>query len=285
MTIFRAQPSPFVLLWLFAAAITALLMLLQTFDGYFVSRQQVQADARQLEEILVTVPHDNDLFNDTFQLDPAANVFSEITLLGLARSSTAYIARQRGAVSAVVLPAETLEGYNGSIKLLVGVTPEGEVTGVRIVAHNETPRLGDKIELAFSDWVLNFNKRSLDNTGPQLWRVKKDGGEFDQFAGATITPRAVVEAVRNALNFFTINQAALLNVVGTGTPQIESETRLIASPGLAGLLAAMMQPLPLLFLGLLLALRNLLLTRQRPPHTPPPATPAGSKRVRVTGKA
>src|SRR5690606_33294119 len=95
-----------------------------------------------------------------------------------------------------VLEAVAPDGYGGNIALLVGVTVDGTITGVRVVLpHNETPGLGDKIETRKSGWILGFNGRSLDNTDAQGWAVKKDGGEFDAFTGATITPRAVVGAV------------------------------------------------------------------------------------------
>ncbi len=89
------------------------------------------------------------------------------------------------------------DGYSGPIHFLVGVTLSGEIIGVRIISHSETPGLGDKIEMAKSSWVLSFAKRSLENT--PLWAVKKDGGDFDQFSGATITPRSVVKGVHKAL--------------------------------------------------------------------------------------
>ncbi|MDC0610960.1 RnfABCDGE type electron transport complex subunit G [Vibrio sp.] len=89
------------------------------------------------------------------------------------------------------------EGYSGPIKYLIGVSLNGEISGVRIISHTETPGLGDKIELAKSPWVLEFNHRSLDNT--PTWGVKKDGGDFDQFSGATITPRSVVRGIHKAM--------------------------------------------------------------------------------------
>ncbi|MGY0614784.1 RnfABCDGE type electron transport complex subunit G [Vibrio sp. FJH11] len=89
------------------------------------------------------------------------------------------------------------EGYSGTIRFLIGVTLNGEIIGVRIISHSETPGLGDKIEAQKSNWIHSFAKRALENTG--LWAVKKDGGDFDQFSGATITPRAVVKGVHQAL--------------------------------------------------------------------------------------
>ncbi|MDW6003954.1 RnfABCDGE type electron transport complex subunit G [Vibrio mangrovi] len=101
-----------------------------------------------------------------------------------------------GSVIAWVIRGEQ-EGYSGPIRYLVGVDTRGEILGVRIISHSETPGLGDKIERMKSSWILGFNHRSLTNT--PLWAVKKDGGDFDQFTGATITPRSVVKGVHKAL--------------------------------------------------------------------------------------
>ncbi|MCG8018673.1 MAG: electron transport complex subunit RsxG [Candidatus Thiodiazotropha sp. 'RUGA'] len=94
------------------------------------------------------------------------------------------------------------KGYAGDIRLIMGINAKGEVLGVRVLSHAETPGLGDKIEVAKDDWILGFNDHSLENTSNQQWRVKKDGGKFDQFSGATITPRAIVTAVHDGLVFF-----------------------------------------------------------------------------------
>ncbi|MEJ2402707.1 MAG: electron transport complex subunit RsxG [Candidatus Thiodiazotropha sp.] len=103
------------------------------------------------------------------------------------------------------------QGYAGDIRLIMGVNAQGEILGVRVLAHAETPGLGDKIELAKNDWILSFNDRSLDNTTEKQWHVKKDGGEFDQFSGATITPRGVVAAVHQGLAFFKQHRDELLS--------------------------------------------------------------------------
>lgn len=103
-------------------------------------------------------------------------------------------------------------GYAGPIKLILGVDAEGRILGVRTLAHKETPGLGDKIEVKKGDWILRFNGLSLGSPPREKWRVKKDGGQFDQFAGATITPRGVVTAIRNGLEFFAAHKAELLEV-------------------------------------------------------------------------
>ncbi len=101
-------------------------------------------------------------------------------------------------------------GYAGEIRLIMGIDPNGRILGVRVISHAETPGLGDKIETAKDDWIFGFNGLSLGNPPAQRWKVKKDGGEFDAFSGATITPRAVVGAIYDGLDFFRANRGHLL---------------------------------------------------------------------------
>jgi len=103
-------------------------------------------------------------------------------------------------------------GYAGEIKLMLGVDAAGKVLGVRVLAHKETPGLGDKIEVKKTDWILRFTDLALGNPPLEKWKVKKDGGQFDQFAGATITPRGVVKAIREGLEFYAANQAKMTEV-------------------------------------------------------------------------
>ena len=115
----------------------------------------------------------------------------------------------------MILPTRTTQGYSGDIDLLVGINRDGSLAGVRIVAHRETPGLGDGIELSKSNWVLGFDGRTRQGADDPRWAVRKDGGDFDQFTGATITPRAVVAATGDALDFFEANRDALLTPVET----------------------------------------------------------------------
>jgi H+/Na+-translocating ferredoxin:NAD+ oxidoreductase subunit G len=101
-------------------------------------------------------------------------------------------------------------GYAGEIELILGLDSDGRILGVRVLSHAETPGLGDKIEERKSDWILGFNGRPLENTTSAQWRVKKDGGEFDQFTGATITPRGVVKAIHQGLDFYRQHRGELL---------------------------------------------------------------------------
>lgn len=165
-----------------------------------IQHAEQQAQLRALSEILPASRHDNALLNAQIQLNDA--------LLGEG-PQPAWLAFLAGKPSAVILQATAPDGYSGSIRLLVGVYADGQLAGVRVLNHRETPGLGDRIELTKSPWVLAFNGRSLSNPGESGWAVKKDQGVFDQFAGATITPRAVVAAVHRALQYFDAHQEAL----------------------------------------------------------------------------
>lgn len=109
-----------------------------------------------------------------------------------------YIARMDDTPVAAILEATAPDGYSGAIRLLVGADFNGTVLGTRVTEHHETPGLGDKIELRLSDWITHFAGKSIGGENDAHWAVKKDGGDFDQFTGATITPRAVVNAVKRA---------------------------------------------------------------------------------------
>ena len=121
-----------------------------------------------------------------------------------------YQARKQGCTTAVAFRLTAPDGYSGNIDMIIGIGRNGDILGVRVIAHAETPGLGDKIEIAKSDWILSFNGRSLENPTVEQWAVKKDGGEFDQFSGATITPRAVVNAVRRGLLFFDKHRSEIV---------------------------------------------------------------------------
>ncbi len=110
-------------------------------------------------------------------------------------------------VIAVIIPATARDGYTGDIDLIIGINADGTVAGVRVLSHRETPGLGDKVDYKKSQWVDGFIGRSLLNPHPEQWAVKRDGGEFDQFTGATITPRAVTKAVKQALEYYHSHQS------------------------------------------------------------------------------
>ncbi|MDT8406905.1 MAG: electron transport complex subunit RsxG [Methylococcales bacterium] len=162
---------------------------------------RIAANERQalLDNLVKVVPadlYDNDIASDV----------TTITDLTPELPVTVYRARQQGEPVAAVFTIIATNGYNGDIKLLVAVHRAGYVTGVRAVAHKETPGLGDGIEANRSQWIYAFDGKSLANPKPEQWAVKRDGGVFDQFTGATITPRAVVNAVKKVLIYFKQHQ-------------------------------------------------------------------------------
>ena len=158
--------------------------------------------AKSLYEIIPRDTIDNDLLQDVVSIEapelgyPLAKVFQ---------------AKRDNNVIAVILPVISADGYSGDISLIVGINIDNSVAGVRVLSHKETPGLGDKIDLRKSDWVMSFNQKSMASSNDSNWAVKKDGGQFDQFTGATITPRAVVNAVGKALRFFNQNRVQLLS--------------------------------------------------------------------------
>ena len=164
------------------------------------------AEAKQLLEIFPRDSHDNELIDDGFAVD------AEDPLLALRERGTGYRARRNNEVTGIILPATARDGYSGDIRLLVGIDRGGAVAGVRVLSHRETPGLGDKIELKKSDWVLSFDHKTLANPAPDRWAVIKDGGDFDAFTGATVTPRAVVAAVKSAMEYSQNNRSALFEI-------------------------------------------------------------------------
>ena len=160
---------------------------------------------RKLNNIIPAESYDNDLLLDTISIKPSS-------LLSTKEESLAYRARKNNKNIAVVFSSIAANGYNGSIYLLVGINADGKLAGVRVVKHRETPGLGDPVSITHSNWILGFDNKSLSNPDEKGWKVKRDGGEFDQFTGATITPRAVVKAVHNALLYFDQNQNMLFSI-------------------------------------------------------------------------
>ena len=169
------------------------------------------AQARRLarfDQVLQGEAYDNDLLADVVAVRDAE-------LLGTPEALQAWRARRHGRPVAVLLEAVAPNGYSGPIRMLVGIAPDGRVLGVRVLEHRETPGLGDAIEAGRSGWIGRFAGLSLGNPAPADWRVRKDGGAFDQFTGATITPRAVVGAVANALRYFELHRDELLEPAAT----------------------------------------------------------------------
>ena len=181
---------------------------------YLSTEEQIEvairrAEAQQLLEIFPAGTHDNELVDDTF------SIASNTALLGLREERQGYRVR----LSGQHCRSDSSQRLRGMatvaiLEPLVGIRQDGSVAGVRVVAHRETPGLGDKVELRKSAWVLGFNDRSLSNPGLNRWSVKKEGGVFDQFTGATVTPMAVILATRRALEYATLNAEALFESAG-----------------------------------------------------------------------
>jgi electron transport complex protein RnfG len=179
---------------------------------HVATRDRIAHNERQalLDRLAVLVPTEritNDMATDQILVSDPDRLGSERT--------TVYRARAGDSPVAVILSPVVPDGYAGPMSLLVAVLRDGSLGGVRVVSHHETPGLGDKIEEEKSDWILGFAGKSLGNPSPAGWKVKRDGGEFDQFTGATVTPRAIVKAVKNALLYAQEKGAALYAPTGS----------------------------------------------------------------------
>ena len=192
-----------VVLLLFALVGTAILAFTHDRTEPVITRSQQAEKLALINQVLPASLYDNDLLASVQTVPPDDR-------LGTRHSSSLWIARRGQQVTAVVLEAVAPDGYAGDIALLIGIDIDGRVTGVRVTAHRETPGLGDYIERAKSAWIDQFSGKSLTNPELRRWKVAKDGGAFDSRAGATITPRAVVKAVRSALDYFARHRAALV---------------------------------------------------------------------------
>jgi len=181
---------------------TALLAGVDRLTKARIAEQEKRAVLDQLGQLISPDRYNNELQQDLFS-------FQDDLYFPKGQTVIVYRARLDGKAVAVVLKMAAVNGYNGKINLLVGINENGTLSGVRVTSHKETPGLGDAIEVERNDWILGFYGRALDNPPPDGWAVKRDGGEFDQFTGATVTPRAVVEAVRLALEFFAEHKSVL----------------------------------------------------------------------------
>jgi electron transport complex protein RnfG len=176
------------------------------------SRERILENQRQqllatLNAVFPAAEHDNDLSRARFPLQ-------DRELLGSSAPLDAFIAVRDGSLAGAVLTVIAPDGYNGPIRILLGIRSDGSVTGVRVLGHRETPGLGDGIEITRSNWVRQFEGRGLGAPPEPEWAVVADGGRFDALTGATVTPRAVIRAVRNALRFFERHRDTLEAAAG-----------------------------------------------------------------------
>jgi len=190
-----------IILAVFALVSTGLIALTHLITKDRIAQAIETALAKRLNQIVPASRYDNDVYRD-------CRLLSHPELLG-ENNLKAYRMRNQGENYAVFITSVAPDGYAGRISLITGILSDGSIAGVRITSHQETPGLGDKIEIEKSDWITQFDGRSLANTTPEGWQVKKDGGEFDALTGATITPRAIVKAVHKTLQFYQPNQQHL----------------------------------------------------------------------------
>ncbi|HEY9018427.1 electron transport complex subunit RsxG [Thiomicrospira sp.] len=190
ITMFRAAG----LLSLFVVISVALLIAINAFTQPKIEQAEQASLIQLLNQVMPAQQYDNNLLEDT-------KTVTEPDYLGSNEPMTIYRARLNGEPAGLVIETVAPNGYNGDIRLIVGVFADGRVAGVRVISHRETPGLGDKIELRKNDWILSFNGKTLTEDNVNRWAVKRDRGEFDQFTGATITPRAVVGAVKLTLDY------------------------------------------------------------------------------------
>ncbi|WP_421261086.1 electron transport complex subunit RsxG [Aeromonas jandaei] len=180
------------ILAMFALGCTALVVLTNELTKDKIAHQQQLEKLQTLEALLPAGSYDNDLVT-------SCKLVISRKYLGSDQPQALYTASKNGVVTGYALEAIAPDGYSGAIRIVAGFDAMGTVSAVRVLAHKETPGLGDKIELKKSNWINSFTGKSLTADNESEWAVKKDGGEFDAFTGATITPRAVVKAVKNLL--------------------------------------------------------------------------------------
>jgi electron transport complex protein RnfG len=192
-------------LTLFVVASIALLLLTRYITEPMIAEVQRNTLLASFNQVLPADRYDNALLEDTLLL----NQPEQWAVLGANAPVTVYRARKNNQPVGLILTTTAPNGYSGHITLLMAVLADGTVSGVRALTHKETPGLGDKIELSKHDWILSFNGLSLTADNAKTWAVKKDGGQFDQFTGATITPRAVISTVKQTLDWVNQQGATL----------------------------------------------------------------------------
>jgi electron transport complex protein RnfG len=186
-----------ILLGVFALLASGALAWASSATGEAIAAAEAKDLRDSLAEVLPPGLADNDFLKDTVALENNG------------KTVTIYRARKEGVVKAALFKVAQ-RGYAGDIQVLMAVDSAGKTLGVRVLKHSETPGLGDKIEVKKDPWVKSFDGKSLGDPAPEKWAVKKDGGIFDQFAGATITPRAVVKAVKGGMDFYAEHRKEIL---------------------------------------------------------------------------
>lgn len=188
----------------FALVISAIVAMTHQGTKERIADQETKQLLRILDQVITLGSYDNELYKHC--VDTNSQQF-----LGSSHDQRAFVALKGKVPVAIAIETIAPNGYNGNINLIVGLTANGTVSGVRTLAHQETPGLGDKIEIVKDNWITSFYGKTLESHKDKRWQVKKDGGQFDQFTGATITPRAVVQAVKNTIIYFERNKEQLFS--------------------------------------------------------------------------
>jgi H+/Na+-translocating ferredoxin:NAD+ oxidoreductase subunit G len=196
--------KPALTLAIIAAVLTALVALVASFTRDRIASNEQAWIRQRLDALVPPGTHDNDLLADSITVTAP-------DLLGSPQPVKIYRARRAGAPVAAVLRPIAPDGYRGPIELLVAIGQDGRLIGVQVIRHQETPGLGDAFESRDVHWLDRFRGRSLTDPLPPRWTVRRDGGDFDAFTGATITPRAIVKAVRNALEYYQRNSQRIFD--------------------------------------------------------------------------
>lgn len=191
------------ILAIFACASTGVVALTQYLTASQIKAQETAQLLSVLNQVIPPEWHDN-------QLSAACTLVSD-PLLGSSQAMPVYLATLNGEHTALAIEAIAPDGYSGAIKIIVGIDQQGNILGTRVLSHQETPGLGDKIDLRISDWILSFTGRQVSDDNQKQWQVRKDGGQFDQFTGATITPRAVVKAVKQTVEYVNLHREQIVN--------------------------------------------------------------------------
>ena len=191
------------ILALFAIVCTAIVGIVNETTKDRIEAQKQQHLLKTLHSIIAPERLNNDMYQDCLTITDAE--------LGTLAPQTVYLARYNEQPVAAAITTIAPDGYNGNIELIVALNIDNTISGVRILNHQETPGLGDKIEERKSKWIFTFNDKKIPQEKDEQWKVAKDGGMFDQFTGATITPRAVVKAVKKAARYFSKHQQELFS--------------------------------------------------------------------------
>jgi electron transport complex protein RnfG len=196
---------PALTLAIVAAVLTAVVALVANFTRERIAANEQAWIKQRLDALVAPDTHDNDLLADSITVTAP-------DLLGSAQPVRIYRARRGGTPVAAVIRPIAPDGYRGPIELLVAIGQDGRLIGVQVIRHEETPGLGDAFESRDIHWLDSFRGRALTDPPPPRWTVRRDGGDFDAFTGATITPRAIIKAVRNALEYYQRNSQRIFEL-------------------------------------------------------------------------